>query len=68
MSALLDANVDLIACLAWVEEVAEVVQSYGGKNTPALLRTLVQAPQADPVALWRSECVLRALYEHPELL
>jgi len=68
VSALLDANVDLIACLAWVDEVAEVVQSYGGKNTPALLRTLVQAPQADPVALWRSECVLRALCEHPELL
>lgn len=68
VSALLNASVDLIACLAWVDEIAEVVQSYGGKNTPALLRTLVEAPHADPAALWRSEYVLRALCEHPELL
>ncbi|EJE50467.1 hypothetical protein PMI14_04804, partial [Acidovorax sp. CF316] len=68
VSALLNAGVDLTACLAWVDEVAEVVQRYGGKNTPALLRTFVQAPQADPAALWRSEYVLRALCDHPELL
>ena len=68
VSALLSAGVDLIACLAWVDEIAEVIDGYGGKNTPALLRTLIEAPQADPAALWRSEWLLRALCEHPELL
>jgi hypothetical protein len=67
-SALLNAGVDLAACLAWTDEVAEAVQSHGGKKTTALLRALIEAPQADPAALWRSECLLRVLCRHPGLL
>lgn len=65
VSALLDAGADLVACLAWIDEVAEVIQSHGGGKTPALLRALIASPQADPAALWRSEPLLRVLCEHP---
>lgn len=68
IAALLDAGVDLVACLAWVDEVSEVIEAHGGKKTPALLRKLIESPQADPAALWRSEYLLRVLCKHPELL
>lgn len=68
VSALLNAGADVIACLAWVDEIAGAIQRHGGKAAPALLRTLVEAPQADPSALWRSANVLLVLCEYPELL
>lgn len=68
VQALFAAGVDPVACLAWIDDVADAINSHGGKKTPALLRQLVEAPQADPAALWRSRQLLFALCEHPELL
>lgn len=68
VSALVEAGVDPVACVDAIDEVAEMVQHHGGTRTPTLLRELVEAPQVDPAALWRSPTLLNALCAHPELL
>jgi len=68
VEALVDADVDPVPCLEWIDEVAEQVRDYGGEKAKALLRRLVEAPQLDPAALWRSSNLLCALCGHPELL